>query len=81
MLCIPVEKTHNEITTAITSLDENLLCYDTKKTKGAEKFEKLNVFTNNQFGADELKIDKVEDLCIPSTYSFDGLPDDESGGL
>ena len=81
LLCIPVEKTHNELTSAITSPDENLLCYDAKKPKSTEKFEKLNVFTNNQFGSDELKIDRVEDLCIPSTYSFGGLPNDEFGGL
>lgn len=70
MLCIPTEKTHDGITSPILSPEENLLCYDTKKDKGESKFEKVNVFTNNQFGADEHKIYKVEDLCVPSTYSF-----------
>ena len=70
MLCIPTEKTHDGMTSPILSPDDNLLCYDTKKDKGEPKFEKLNVFTNNQFGSDEHKIYKVEDLCVPSTYSL-----------
>jgi hypothetical protein len=71
LLCIPTEKTHDGISTEINSPENNLMCYDAKKVKGEPKFEKLNVFTNNQFGSDELKVDKEEDLCVPSSYSLE----------
>ncbi len=65
-LCTPVQKTHDGITTPINDEENHLLCYDVKKLKDAPKFEKRNVFTNNQFGPEELKVDKQEELCVPS---------------
>ena len=65
MLCIPVYKTHDGITSEING-EDNLTCYDVKKIKHAPKFEKRNVFTNNQFGPEELKVEKQEELCVPS---------------
>ncbi len=66
MLCIPVYKTHDGILTEITNGDDNLTCYDVKKLKDTDKFEKRNVFTNNQFGPEELNVDKQEEMCVPS---------------
>ncbi len=65
-LCIPVHKTHDRTTTEINNEDDNLTCYDVKKLKGDDKFAKINVFTNNQFGPEELKVEKQEELCVPS---------------
>lgn len=65
-LCTPVQKTHDGITTPITDDENHLLCYDVKKLKDAPKFEKRNVFTNNQFGSEKLKVEKQEELCVPS---------------
>jgi len=66
MLCVPVHKTHEGVTSEINGEENNLTCYDVKKLKGADKFEKRNVFTNNQFGPEELKVEKQEELCVPS---------------
>lgn len=65
-LCTPVHKTHDEITSKINGPENNLTCYDVKKLKDAPKFEKINVFTNNQFGPEKLKVEKQEELCVPS---------------
>ena len=63
MFCSPVDKNNEGITN-----DENyLMCYDLKKIKGQPKFNKVNVFTNNQFGPEELKAEKPKRLCVPST--------------
>jgi len=67
-LCVPVHKTHDGITTEIIGEENNLTCYDVKKLKGDDKFEKRNVFTNNQFGPEELKVEKQEELCVPSKF-------------
>jgi len=66
MLCVPVEKTHDITTSEINNPENNLTCYDVKEKKGSEKFEKRNIFTNNQFGPEELKVEKQEELCVPS---------------
>ena len=63
MLCTPVDKDGE----GIVDQENHLMCYDVKKLKGDPKFEKRNVFTNNQFGPDELKVEKQEELCVPST--------------
>jgi hypothetical protein len=66
MLCLPVQKIHDGIISEIINEENNLMCYDIKKIKGDDKFEKINVFTNNQFGPEELKVEKQEELCVPS---------------
>jgi len=63
MLCVPVDKNGE----GFVAEENNLMCYDVKKMKGDPKFEKRNVFTNNQFGPEELKVEKQEELCVPST--------------
>jgi plastocyanin len=72
LLCNPVEKTllnpdgtPSEIT-SIQNPENHLMCYDLKKMKDDPKFEKRNVFTNNQFGADDLEVKKQKQLCVPS---------------
>ena len=66
-LCVPVDKNSEGIID-----DENyLLCYDLKKIKGEPKFHKVNVFTNNQFGPEEIKAEKPKRLCVPSTIPSD----------
>ena len=62
-LCSPVDK-NNEGTVN----DENfVMCYDLKTIKGEPKFKKMNVFINNQFGSEELKVKKPNLLCVPSS--------------
>jgi hypothetical protein len=34
--------------------------------KDDPKFEKRNVFTNNQFGPEDLEVKKQKQLCVPS---------------
>lgn len=63
LLCSPVDKNGEGIVN-----DENyVMCYDLKKIKGEPKFQKINVFTNNQFGPEELEAKKQKQLCVPST--------------
>jgi len=62
-LCSPVDKNSE----GVVNEENYLMCYDLKKIKGEPKFEKLNVFTNNQFGPEELKVKKQKQLCVPST--------------
>lgn len=63
LLCSPVDKNSEGIVN-----DENyVMCYDLKEIKGEPKFQKINVFTNNQFGPEELEAKKQKQLCVPST--------------
>ena len=62
-LCSPVDKNEE----GIVSEENYLMCYDLKKIKGEPKFKKINVFTNNQFGPEELEVKKPTRLCVPST--------------
>ena len=66
LLCNPVEKTHDGITTPIIDDQNHLVCYDVKPLKGEPKHQKRTVFTNNQFGPDTLDTKKEKDLCVPS---------------
>jgi len=71
MLCNPVEKQVVNAdgtveTTPIQNPENHLMCYDIKKMKGEPKFEKRNVFTDNQFGPEDLEVKKVKQLCLPS---------------
>ncbi len=61
-LCTPVDKNGE----GIVDVENYLMCYDLKKMKGEPKFEKRNVFTNNQFGHDDLEVKKQHQLCVPS---------------
>jgi len=62
MLCTPVDKDGE----GIVDGENHLMCYDVKKLKDDPKFEKLSVFTNNQFGPEDLEVKKVKQLCLPS---------------
>jgi len=62
-LCTPVDK-NNE---GIIDKENHLMCYDLKKIKDEPKFEKRNVFTNNQFEPEDLEVKKEHQLCVPST--------------
>jgi len=71
MLCNPVEKQVVNAdgtveTTPIQNPENHLMCYDLKKMKDTPKFEKRNVFTNNQFGPEDLEVKKQKQLCVPS---------------
>jgi len=61
-LCTPVDKNGEGIIDPIT----HLMCYDLKKIKDEPKFEKRNVFTNNQFEPEDLEVKKEHQLCVPS---------------
>ena len=66
-LCTPVQKTLEDgSVTPIEDPVNHLMCYDVKKLKDDPKFEKLSVFTNNQFGPEDLEVKKVNQLCLPS---------------
>jgi len=62
MLCTPVDKNGE----GIVDEENHLMCYDIKKLKDDPKFEKLSVFTNNQFGPEDLEVKKQKQLCVPS---------------
>ena len=66
-LCSPVDKNDEGV------IDEEnfLMCYDLKEIKGEPKFEKVSVFTNNQFGPEELEAKKPKQLCVPSTITYE----------
>ena len=67
MLCNPVQKTHDGTTTEIIDPENHLLCYDVKPAKEEPKHEKRkSVFTNNQFGPEQLDTKKEKELCVPS---------------
>ena len=71
MLCNPVEKQVDNADgtveiTPIQNPENHLMCYDIKKLKDDPKFEKISVFTNNQFGPEQLDVKKEKLLCVPS---------------
>jgi len=62
-LCNPTTKIVNGRTFPIRNPERHLLCYAVKPTTK----EKLpTVFTNNQFGADQLKLGSAVELCLPT---------------
>jgi len=61
-------------TTPIQNPENHLMCYDIKKVKDELKFEKRNVFTNNQFGPEQLDVKKEKQLCVPSMKILPGAP-------
>ena len=61
MLCTPVDKNGE----GIVDPENHLMCYDIKKLMDDPKFEKLSVFTNNQFGPEDLEVKKQKELCVP----------------
>jgi len=55
--------------------ENHLLCYDVKPVKGEQKHEKRkSVFTNNQFGPEQLDTKKEKELCVPSMKTLLVVP-------
>ena len=65
-LCVPVDKEGE----GIIDPENHLMCYDLKKIKDQPKFEKRNVFTNNQFEPEDLEVKKEHQLCVPSVKTL-----------
>jgi hypothetical protein len=62
-LCIPVDKNGE----GIKDPDTHLMCYKVKPARGEPRHEKVTgIFTNNQFGPEQLDTEKEEELCVPS---------------
>jgi len=66
MLCNPVDKDGE----GIINPENHLMCYDVKPADGFEKNKKVSVFTNNQFGNEQLDVKKEKQLCVPSTKTL-----------
>ncbi|MGQ0639063.1 MAG: DUF7450 family protein, partial [Nitrososphaerota archaeon] len=66
LLCNPVQKIHDGSTSEINDSENHLLCYDVKSAKGEPKHQKRSVFTNNQFGPEQLDTIRETELCVPS---------------
>jgi len=62
MLCNPVDKNGEEI----MNPTNHLMCYDVEPAEGFKKNKKRSVFTNNQFGPEQLDVKKEKELCVPS---------------
>jgi len=62
MLCNPVDKNGEEI----MNPTNHLMCYDVEPADGFKKNKKRSVFTNNQFGPEQLDVKKEKELCVPS---------------
>jgi len=61
-LCNPVDKNGEEI----MNPTDHLMCYDVEPADGFKKNKKRSVFTNNQFGPEQLDVKKEKELCVPS---------------
>jgi len=71
LLCNPVDKNRG----GIIDEENHLLCYDVKPVKGEQKHEKRkSVFTNNQFGPEQLDTKKEKELCVPSMKTLLEVP-------
>ncbi len=66
LFCNPVEKFHNNESSFVNHPEEYLVCYDVRKDKGQPNHQRTSVFTNNQFGPEELDTKKEKELCVPS---------------
>ena len=66
MLCNPVDKNGE----GIMDEETHLMCYDVKPAKGEPKHKKISVFTNNQFGPEQLDVKEEKQLCVPSTKTL-----------
>ena len=76
LLCNPVDKNGE----GIIDEENHLLCYDVKPAEDQPKHEKReSVFTNNQFGPEQLDTKKEKELCVPSMKTLLEAPpvDDE----
>jgi len=62
----PVDKNGEGISDEIT----HLLGYKIKAPEDQPKFEKRNVFTNNQFEPEDLEVKKENQLCVPSVKTL-----------
>jgi YVTN family beta-propeller protein len=62
-LCAPVDKNDE----GIKKPDRHLMCYQVKPARGEPKHEKIRgIYVNNQFGPEQLDVEKEEELCVPS---------------
>jgi hypothetical protein len=69
-LCIPVDKNGE----GIKDRDAHLMCYKVKPAKGEPKYTPvIGIFTNNQFGSEQLDTKKEEELCVPSEKFLEPL--------
>ena len=68
-LCVPVDKNGEGITDPVY----HLTCYDIKKQRDAG----YDVVVSNQFGEQELSVEKGRTLCVPSLKEVIGPSDDD----
>jgi len=66
LFCNPVDKNGE----GIINPENHLMCYDVKLAEGFEKNTKVSVFTNNQFGNEQLDVKEEKQLCVPSTKTL-----------
>ena len=66
MLCNPVDKDGE----GIKNPENHLMCYAVEPAEGFVKNKKVSVFTNNQFGSEQLDVTKEKELCVPSEKSI-----------
>ena len=57
-LCLPTNKNGE----GIKNEENHLMCYKLKK----EKFKLSDIWVRNQFGTQQIRTDKVEELCVPA---------------
>lgn len=63
--CTPVSKNGGQIVDPVS----RLLCYEVRQSTGSPLFRGPEVFTENQFGADQLTIFGPRELCVPSVLA------------
>jgi len=66
LLCNPVDKNGE----GIRNTENHLLCYDVEPADEFEKNKKISVFTNNQFGPEQLDVEEEKQFCVPSTKTL-----------
>lgn len=66
-LCTAVDKRGE----GLINPDDNLMCYEIRSSSGTRRFTGPagDVFINNQFGTDTLKVTRPTELCIPSVVN------------
>jgi hypothetical protein len=67
-VCNPVSKDGE----AVNDPTAHLLCYRIKDVKGQPKFAGRDAMVANQFGTEDVSVQKAATLCVPSTA--DGVP-------
>jgi len=69
LLCNPVDKNGE----GIIDVDTHQVCYDVRPAIGQPPHVTRSVFTNNQFGAEQLDTQGERLLCVPSTKILDAV--------